>query len=120
MIPLPHEDQYSLSFASESGKAIDYYFVAGENADEIIAGYRQLTGKSVMLPKWVYGFWQSRERYMNQDELVDVVKEYRKREIPIDNIVLDWSYWPENAWGSHDFDKKTSQIQRKWLMKFMR
>lgn len=113
--PLPHEDQYSLSFASESGKAIDYYFVTGENADEIIAGYRQLTGKSVMLPKWVYGFWQSRERYMNQDELVDVVKEYRKREIPIDNIVLDWSYWPENAWGSHDFDKKSFPDPKKMV-----
>ncbi|MGL1958454.1 MAG: DUF5110 domain-containing protein [Colwellia sp.] len=113
--PMAHDDQYSLSFASESGKAIDYYFVAGENADEIIAGYRQLTGKSVMLPKWVYGFWQSRERYMNQDELVDVVKEYRERKIPIDNIVLDWSYWPENAWGSHDFDKNNFPDPKKMV-----
>lgn len=113
--PLAHDDQYSLSFASESGKAIDYYFVAGENADEVVAGYRQLTGKSVMLPKWVYGFWQSRERYMNQDELVDVVKEYRKRQIPIDNIVLDWSYWPENAWGSHDFDKNNFPDPKKMV-----
>lgn len=104
--PLPHDEQYSLSFASETGKAIDYYFVAGKDTDDVISGYRQLTGKAVMLPKWVYGFWQSRERYMNQDELVDVVKEYRKREIPLDNIVLDWSYWPQDAWGSHQFDKK--------------
>ncbi|WP_438862911.1 TIM-barrel domain-containing protein [Neptunicella sp.] len=102
--PLPHDEQYSLSFASETGKAIDYYFVAGKDTDDVISGYRQLTGKAVMLPKWVYGFWQSRERYMNQDELVDVVKEYRKREIPLDNIVLDWSYWPQDAWGSHKFD----------------
>ncbi|WP_016956003.1 TIM-barrel domain-containing protein [Catenovulum agarivorans] len=104
--PRAFDEQYSLSFASESGKAIDYYFVAGENTDEVISGYRHLTGKSVMLPKWVYGFWQSRERYKNQQELVDVVKEYREREIPIDNIVLDWSYWPQDAWGSHDFDKE--------------
>lgn len=103
--PQQKADQFSLSFASETAKAIDYYFVAGENADEVIAGYRELTGKSVMLPKWAYGFWQSRERYQSQKELVDVVKEYRKRQIPLDNIVLDWSYWPENAWGSHDFDK---------------
>ena len=57
-----------------------------------------------MMPKWSYGFWQSRQRYTNQKELLDVIAEYRKRKIPLDNIVLDWSYWPENAWGSHDFD----------------
>ena len=104
--PLPKEDQYSLSFASESGKAIDYYYIAGDKADDIISGYRTLTGKAVLLPKWVYGFWQSRERYTNQQQLLDVVKEYRKRKIPLDNIVLDWSYWPEDAWGSHKFDPK--------------
>jgi len=113
--PLSYDDQYSLSFASESAKAIDYYYVAGSDADEVIAGYRQLTGKSVMLPKWVYGFWQSRERYVNQDELVDVVKEYRERKIPIDNIVLDWSYWPENAWGSHQFDKNNFPDPKKMV-----
>ena len=78
---------------------------AGASQDDVIAGYRELTGKSVMLPKWAYGFWQSRERYRTQKELVDIVKEYRRRRIPIDNIVLDWFYWPEDAWGSHDFDK---------------
>ena len=103
--PQPKAEQYSLSFASETAKAIDYYFVAGDDTDDVISGYRELTGKSVMLPKWVYGFWQSRERYQSQKELVDVVKEYRKRKIPLDNIVLDWSYWPQDAWGSHDFDK---------------
>lgn len=113
--PLPSDEQYSLSFASETGKAIDYYFVAGSDTDDIISGYRQLTGKSVMLPKWVYGFWQSRERYMNQDELVDVVKEYRERKIPIDNIVLDWSYWPQNAWGSHKFDKNNFPDPKKMV-----
>jgi len=94
-----------MSLASDTGKAIDYYVVAGENSDELISAYRQLTGKSVMLPRWAYGFWQSRERYKSQDELLGALKEYRKREIPIDNIVLDWSYWPTDAWGSHDFDK---------------
>jgi alpha-D-xyloside xylohydrolase len=93
-----------MSLAAETGKAIDYYFVAGGNADAAIAGYRRLTGKAVLLPKWAYGFWQSRERYTSQDELVGVLQEYRKRKIPIDNIVLDWFYWPEDAWGSHRFN----------------
>lgn len=93
-----------MSLASDTGKAIDYFFCIGDNKDEVISGYRRLTGKSVLLPKWAYGFWQSRERYKTQQEIIDVLKEYRARNIPIDNIVLDWSYWPEDAWGSHDFD----------------
>ena len=103
--PLPDAERHSLAFTSESGRAIDYYFVAGSSQDQVISGYRQLTGKSVMLPKWAYGFWQSRQRYNTQAELSGVVAEYRKRGIPLDNIVLDWFYWPENAWGSHEFDK---------------
>ncbi|MEJ2443553.1 MAG: glycoside hydrolase family 31 protein [Exilibacterium sp.] len=95
-----------LSIVAETGKAIDYFFVAGDNKDELIAGYRQLTGEATLLPKWAFGFWQSRERYKSQDELIGVLEEYREREIPIDNIVLDWSYWPTDAWGSHDFDKQ--------------
>ena len=104
--PMPVEEQGELSLASDSGKAIDYYFVIGDNKDDVVAGYRELTGKAVLLPKWVYGFWQSRERYKSQDEIIDTFKYYREKKIPIDNIVLDWSYWPENAWGSHDFDSK--------------
>ena len=94
----------TLSLASDTGKAVDYYLVAGDSMDALVAGYRQLTGKAVMLPKWAYGFWQSRERYTSQQELLGVLEEYRERQIPIDNIVLDWSYWPQDAWGSHDFD----------------
>jgi len=72
--------------------------------DNVISGYRTLTGKASIMPKWAMGYWQSRERYKTQDELLNVVAEYRKRNIPLDNIVLDWNYWPENAWGSHKFD----------------
>jgi len=93
-----------LSIASETGKAVDYYVVAAPNADAAVAGYRRLTGKATLLPKWAFGFWQSRERYTSQDELLANLEEYRARGIPIDNIVLDWSYWPVDAWGSHDFD----------------
>jgi alpha-D-xyloside xylohydrolase len=103
--PLPATEAKDLSLWSEAGQMIDYYFVAGDSADEVIAGYRQLTGKSVLLPKWAYGFWQSRERYKTQAEITGALDEYRTRKLPIDNIVMDWSYWPENAWGSHEFDK---------------
>ena len=102
--PADPVEQNRLSLWSEAGRGIDYYFVSGDNMDEIISGYRLLTGKSPVMPKWAMGFWQSRERYQTQDQLLDVVKEFRKRHIPFDNIVLDWFYWPEDKWGDHDFD----------------
>lgn len=102
--PITPEEQGKLSLTSEMGNQIDYYFVYGKNTDEVISGYRELTGKAQIMPKWAMGYWQSRERYKSQDELLGVVKEYRKRKIPIDNIVLDWSYWPVKSWGSHEFD----------------
>jgi alpha-D-xyloside xylohydrolase len=103
--PLSQEEQNSFSFSSEAGQKIDYYFVYGSNMDEVISGYRNLTGKAPIVPKWALGFWQSRERYKTQDEILSTVAEFRKRKIPIDNIVLDWSYWKEAEWGSQDFDE---------------
>lgn len=102
--PVPLEEQNKLSLWSEMGNEIDYYFVAGSNMDDVISGYRMLTGKSQVMPKWAMGFWQSRERYKTQHELLENLEEFRKRQIGIDNIVQDWSYWPVDAWGSHDFD----------------
>ncbi|MDQ4086863.1 MAG: DUF5110 domain-containing protein [Pseudomonadota bacterium] len=102
--PQPEADRRSLSFASEAAEAADYYFIGGDDMDEVIAGYRQLTGRAPIMPRWAYGFWQSRQRYETQEQLVGVVEEYRRRRLPLDNIVQDWFYWPENAWGSHEFD----------------
>ncbi|WP_407933619.1 TIM-barrel domain-containing protein, partial [Dysgonomonas sp.] len=102
--PKSQEQQNKLALWSEMGDQIDYYFIRGNNADDVIKGYRTVTGKSQIMPKWAMGFWQSRERYKTQAELLGVVDEYRKRNIPLDNIILDWSYWPKDAWGSHDFD----------------
>ncbi|MDR6565086.1 DUF5110 domain-containing protein [Chitinophaga ginsengisegetis] len=104
--PLSEEQQNSFGFCSEAGKQVDYYFVYGNNMDEVISGYRSLTGKAPIVPKWALGFWQSRERYKTQEELLNAVAEFRKRKIPIDNIVLDWSYWREAEWGSQEFDEK--------------
>ena len=93
------------SWWSEMTKQLDYYFMAGENMDDVISGYRSLTGKSPVMPKWAMGFWQSREKYNTQEEMLGALKGFRDRKIPLDNIVLDWNHWPENAWGSHEFDK---------------
>ncbi|MGN6292728.1 MAG: TIM-barrel domain-containing protein [Chitinophagaceae bacterium] len=102
--PLPDGWNNTFGFDSEAGRQIDYYFIYGQNMDEVISGYRQLSGKAPIVPKWAMGFWQSRERYKTQEEIINTVAEFRKRKIPLDNIVLDWSYWKENDWGSQEFD----------------
>ena len=92
------------SFSSEVGEGVDYYFIYGKNADGVIAGMRNLTGKVPMIPLWTYGFWQSKERYKSQDELVDVVKKYRDLKVPLDGIIQDWQYWGDNyQWNAMDF-----------------
>lgn len=103
--PLPEAERHSLTFSSEIAESINYYVINADNIDKVIAGYRHLTGQAPMMPKWAYGFWQSRQTYGTQEQILGVLAEYRKRGWPLDNIVQDWFYWPENGWGSHDFDK---------------
>ena len=92
------------SFSSEVGEGVDYYFIYGKNADGVVARMRNLTGKVPMIPLWTYGFWQSKERYKSQDELVDVVKKYRDLKVPLDGIIQDWQYWGNNyQWNAMDF-----------------
>ncbi|QBN20353.1 TIM-barrel domain-containing protein [Flavobacterium nackdongense] len=102
--PLTEVQKNEFAFESEAGQKIDYFFVSGKNIDDVISGYRTLTGKATMMPKWSMGFWQSRERYKTQDEILNTVAEFRKRKIGLDNIVLDWRYWREGQWGSQEFD----------------
>jgi alpha-D-xyloside xylohydrolase len=92
------------SLWSEVGEAIDYYFVYGPDLDRVIAGYRALTGPAAMLPRWAFGFWQSKNKYNTQDEVLQTLAEFRRRGIPIDSVVQDWQYWKPDAWGSHEFD----------------
>lgn len=104
--PMDAPDRHSLWLSSEVAHALDYYYVGGADMDGVISGYRALTGKATLMPRWAYGFWQSRQRYETQEQLLDVVREHRKRRLPIDNIVQDWFYWPEDQWGCHCFDPK--------------
>jgi alpha-D-xyloside xylohydrolase len=99
-----HDDMYGTYFWTEVEDEMDFYFIYGPEFDEIIANIRTLTGKPTLLPKWAYGYVQSKERYKTQDELVAIVKEYRNRKIPLDCIVLDWLSWPGALWGQKSFD----------------
>jgi alpha-D-xyloside xylohydrolase len=92
------------SFKSDVGDCLDYYFMYGATADGVIAEMRDLTGQVPMFPLWTYGYWQSKERYKSQDELVGVVKKYRELEVPFDGIIQDWQYWGNNyLWNAMEF-----------------
>lgn len=82
------DDASGATFWSESSPAgVDYYLIAGETMDGVIAGYRRLTGPAPMPPKAAFGLFMSKERYKTQDELVGVVRDFRKDGFPLDYIV---------------------------------
>jgi alpha-D-xyloside xylohydrolase len=82
-----------LYISSEVADVIDYYFLYGPEFDKVIASYRELTGQAPMFGKWAYGFWQCKNRYKSQDEILGVAKKYRDLHIPVDDIVQDWFWW---------------------------
>ena len=91
-------------WTSELGSAIDYYFIYGPTPEASIRHYRTLTGDAPLMPEWMLGFWQSKERYRTQDQVLSTAQQYRDLKVPIDGIIQDWRYWPDNTWGSHQFD----------------
>lgn len=99
-----HDDAFGSYLWSDTDEELDYYFLYGPEFDQIVHEIRALTGHSPMLPKWAFGYIQSKERYMTQDELLSVVHEYRRRELPLDGIVLDWKTWTGDLWGQKTFD----------------
>jgi alpha-D-xyloside xylohydrolase len=110
-IDIGKSDLTAVKWVSDAGHGVDYYFCDGPEPDRAIAEYRWLTGSAPMFPLWTWGFWQSRERYKTQEEILGIAAEYRKRNIPFDGIIQDWQYWPhlnqetaEGGWGSHKFD----------------
>jgi alpha-D-xyloside xylohydrolase len=82
-----------LTFSSIAGKSIDYYFLYGPEFDDLIHEYRTMTGHAPMLPKWAYGFFQSKDRYVSLDEILDIARRYRQEHIPLDAMVQDWFWW---------------------------
>ena len=93
-----------MSFASEVGECVDYYFMYGETADGVIAQMRHLSGQVPMFPLWTFGYWQSKERYKSSRETLGIVDKYRELQVPLDGIIQDWQYWGSNyLWNAMDF-----------------
>lgn len=95
----------TMAFRSETGQGVDYYFIYGPEPSQVIALYRQYTGIAPLLPRWAYGFWQCRERYSSQQQILDTAAEFRKRQIPVDALVQDWQYWGKYGWNAMRFDE---------------
>jgi alpha-D-xyloside xylohydrolase len=94
----------SLRFSAEGVEGLDYYFLYGPEADQIIHLCRELTGHAPLFGEWAYGLFQSKDRYETQDELVGIVSKYRSEHMPLDTVVQDWQWWTK--WGSSDFNDK--------------
>ena len=99
-----HDDLHGSYLWTDVDDELDYYFMYGPQLDDVVKRYRFLTGRVPMLPKWAFGYVQSKERYISQDELLEIAKEYRRRRIPLDCLVLDWQSWPGRLWGQKSLD----------------
>ncbi len=95
----------TMAFQSEASQAVDYYFIFGPELSQVIAQYREFTGAAPLMPRWAYGFWQCRERYSSQQEILDTAAEFRARKIPVDVLVQDWQYWGKYGWNATKFDE---------------
>ena len=100
-----HDDALGSYWWADAVDELDYYFIRGTTFDRITSGYHALTGTPPMLPRWAFGFAQSKERYVNAAEVVAIVREYRRRRIPLDLVVLDWKSWPDGpCFGEKSFE----------------
>jgi alpha-D-xyloside xylohydrolase len=99
-----HDDALGSFLWTDVANELDYYFIYGPEFDQIVQQLRRLTGPAPMLPRWAFGYVQSKERYTSQAELLAVVREYRTRGLPLDCIVLDWKSWPGDFWGQKSLD----------------
>ena len=91
-----------MSFEAYGTKALDYWLVAGDTPAEIEEAYAKATGTVPMMPEYGLGFWQCKLRYQTQEELLEVAREYKRRRLPIDLIVIDFFHWPKQ--GEWKFD----------------
>ena len=118
---------YGTYLYTEADSYIDFFVLAGSSMAEVTQGYRKLTGKAAMLPKWAFGYIQSQERYETEEEILEIAKEYHRRNLGLDCVVLDWCSWEGNQWGQKTLDKKrfpdpkgmTETLHKEYQVQFM-
>lgn len=100
------DNEFGTYFQSEADEMMEYYFLGGQCLDNSIAMLRTLTGKAQMLPRWAFGYLQSKERYESEEEILQIADEFRNRRIGLDALILDWITWEDNMWGQKSLDAK--------------
>lgn len=105
----------TMAFRSQAGEGVDYYFMYGPQPSMVVAEYREFTGSAPLLPRWAYGFWQCRERYSSQQQILDTAADFRSRKIPVDVLVQDWQYWGKYGWNAMRFDEANYPSPRELL-----
>ena len=100
------EHDGKITITLDAVEQIAYYVIMGDSMTDLVRGIRRITGKAALLPKWAYGYIQSRERYKSQEEIREIAGEFRRRKIPVSCLVQDWLSWEEGKWGDKHLDKK--------------
>ena len=91
-------------WVAESTKQLDYWITAGDTPAEIEENYAEAVGRAPMMPEYGLGFWQCKLRYYNQEQVIRIAEEYKKREIPLDVLVIDYFHWLRC--GDYRFDEE--------------
>ena len=99
-----NDNAYGSYFYTDADREMDFYFLYGPEFDDIIRGYRHLTGPARMLPKWAFGYIQSQERYESASEILDMAKQFKDRNLGLDCLVQDWNSWAPGYWGQKEMD----------------
>lgn len=89
-------------WVADAAPALDYWVTAGDSPAQIISHYADAVGHAPQLPEWASGFWQCKLRYRNQEEILGVAREYRRRGLPLSVIVTDFFHW--TVMGDYRFD----------------
>ena len=99
-----NDDFYGTYLYTDADREMDFYFLYGPEFDDIIRGYRHLSGQARMLPKWAFGYVQSQERYENAEEILSMAKQFKERNLGLDCLVMDWNSWRPGQWGQKEMD----------------
>lgn len=103
--PIGGTSLFDVKMELDAARELDYYFIKGATMADVVGGYRFLTGGVSLMPRYLFGYIQSKERYRSSDDIISTLREYRRRHVPVDMIVQDWNYWPQ-GWGYMKMDRK--------------
>lgn len=99
-----NDTQYGSYLYTEADEYLDYYFIETNTPADVSAAVRRLTGRAALLPRWAFGYMQSKERYEDAEDLLTTAETFRRKQIGIDTLILDWMSWPDGLWGQKTFD----------------